>query len=234
MCWASSSRRLSLYPATWTETGSPRGATCSIEIFSPGRHPISMSFRNISWLSTSRITARWPGFSSDNFLLILDNGKSNIVFSPLFTNFENMASPTKSKVYFFYEVPVSLRDRMRLKSFIIRILKSRNRSLSYLNIIFCSDKRLAAVNRQFLNHGYYTDIITFELSGSGQPVEAEIYISVDRVRDNARHLGQTFTRELHRVIFHGVLHLCGLKDKTLREVKEIRAAEEEELGKYFR
>jgi probable rRNA maturation factor len=90
------------------------------------------------------------------------------------------------------------------------------------------------VNRDFLRHDYYTDIITFDLSDGPQaPISGEIYISVDRVRDNAQRLGTTVKEELHRVIFHGALHLCGYKDKKPADAKAMRAAEDRWLSVYL-
>src|SRR6202000_2206007 len=91
------------------------------------------------------------------------------------------------------------------------------------------DDYLREINRQYLDHDYYTDIITFDLSEKGQSINAEIYISVDRVRENARKFGSSLRQELHRVIFHGALHLCGYKDKTSAQEKEIRKMEEKYL-----
>jgi probable rRNA maturation factor len=145
-----------------------------------------------------------------------------------------MASSSKSIVYFFYEIPVSLKERKVLKKFIESIFKREKKSLSSLNYIFCTDKRLLEINRQFLRHDYYTDIITFQLTPQGEPVEAEIYISIDRVRENAGLLRESFTRELHRVIFHGALHLCGYKDKRKGEKAKMREKEEKYLIKYFK
>jgi rRNA maturation RNase YbeY len=144
-----------------------------------------------------------------------------------------MASSSKSKVYFFYEAPVSLKARTTLKRFIESVFKKEKTQLSSLNYIFCTDKRLLEINRQFLHHDYYTDIITFQLTPSGKPVEAEVYISIDRVKENAGFLEETFTRELHRVIFHGALHLCGYRDKNKKEKEEMRGKEEEYLSKYL-
>ncbi|MET0462402.1 MAG: rRNA maturation RNase YbeY [Chitinophagaceae bacterium] len=145
-----------------------------------------------------------------------------------------MYSTSSPSVSFFYEEPVTLRDRNNLKVFIQDIFRKEKKKLSSLNYIFCSDKRLLEINRQFLKHDYYTDIITFELSPMGAPVEGEIYISIDRVRDNANQHGSTFTRELHRVIFHGVLHLCGYKDKNTAQEKLMRKKEDDCLNRYFR
>lgn len=145
-----------------------------------------------------------------------------------------MQSSSSPAIHFFYETPVSLRQREQLKSFILSIFKKEKRKLSGLNYIFCTDKRVLDINRQFLRHDYYTDIITFELSAPGAPVESEIYISIDRVKDNARQMGTPYYRELHRVIFHGVLHLCGYKDKTSAQEQEMRKKEDYYLRQYFK
>jgi rRNA maturation RNase YbeY len=105
--------------------------------------------------------------------------------------------------------------------------------LESLNFVFCDDERVLDINKQFLQHDYYTDIISFELSKKSEPLLGEIYISVDRVRENARNLGQSFTRELHRVIIHGVLHFLGYKDKTSAESARMRKAEEDFLSSYL-
>lgn len=90
------------------------------------------------------------------------------------------------------------------------------------------------INRQYLKHDFYTDIITFELSEKGEPIEGEVYISIDRVKDNARKLNEPLRREIHRVVFHGVLHLCGYKDKSWTDSAKMRTNEEKLLIKYFR
>jgi rRNA maturation RNase YbeY len=127
-----------------------------------------------------------------------------------------------------------LKQRNRLKSFLASTAESSKRPLGSLNIIFCSDEHLLGINRDFLQHDYYTDIITFDLSASSKaPLEAELYISVDRVKENAITLGQPFYRELHRVIFHGLLHLLGFKDKQKKDQALMREMEERLLGEYF-
>lgn len=100
-----------------------------------------------------------------------------------------------------------------------------------MNYVFTSDKRVLEINRKFLKHDYFTDIITFDLSESDS-LAAEIYISLDRVRDNAKTQGVTLRSELLRVIFHGALHLCGYGDKSKAEVKVMRGKEEELLNRW--
>jgi len=100
-----------------------------------------------------------------------------------------------------------------------------------LSIIFCSDNALLEINKQFLNHDYYTDIITFPIEETNTIFEAELYISIDRVKENATTHSKTFENELSRVIIHGVLHLCGFGDKTASEIKIMRAKEDYYLTK---
>lgn len=145
-----------------------------------------------------------------------------------------MPAPRSSAVNFFHELPVSLKERTRLKRFIESIFRKEAHVVESLNYVFCTDKRLLEINKQYLRHDYYTDIITFELSIPGQRVNGEIYISIDRVRDNAQNLDETFQRELHRVIFHGALHLCGYRDKTQKEQARMREREDHYLTAYFR
>lgn len=132
---------------------------------------------------------------------------------------------------FFHQAdrPIPLRERTRIKTFVGSIFKKEKTKLTSVNYIFCSDAYLLQINKDFLNHDYYTDIITFGLSEPGQPVEAEVYISIDRVRDNALQHNQPFTRELKRVVFHGALHLCGYRDKKKSEITLMREKEEQYL-----
>jgi probable rRNA maturation factor len=141
-----------------------------------------------------------------------------------------------NEVQFFFLQPVSvLKQRIMLKSFLQKTAIKEGRPIHSLNIIFCSDEYLLSINKQFLNHDYYTDIITFDLSESKKgPVTAELYISYDRVKDNARQMETTTTKELHRVVFHGLLHLLGYKDKTTKDQMEMRKMEDKLLAKYFR
>jgi rRNA maturation RNase YbeY len=140
-----------------------------------------------------------------------------------------------NEVQFFFLKPVSLlKQRNRLKSFLQKTAKSNGRPLESLNIIFCSDEYLLSINQQFLEHDYFTDIITFDLSETKKgPITAELYISYDRVKDNAKQLGTTVSKELHRVIFHGLLHLLGYKDKLKKDQILMRQMEDKLLTKYF-
>ena len=93
-----------------------------------------------------------------------------------------------------------------------------------LSIVFCDDEYLRAINVKFLSHDYYTDIITFDYSNN-DTISGDLFISVDRIVENAKLNNVHFINELYRVIIHGVLHLCGYKDKTTKEKKEIREKE---------
>jgi probable rRNA maturation factor len=134
--------------------------------------------------------------------------------------------PSKSKVYFFFETPVSINNRKALKDAVEQVFINEKTSLATLNYIFCSDKRILEINQQYLNHDYFTDIITFGLSEKKDPVIGEIYISVDRLRENAIKLNNPFTKELYRVVFHGALHLCGYNDKKREQKIKIRERED--------
>lgn len=103
-------------------------------------------------------------------------------------------------------------DFARIEDWIIRVAKTHNKIVGELTYIFCNDETILRVNRQFLNHDYYTDIITFDTS-RGKMIQGDMYISLDTVATNAEQLGVSYDAELHRVIIHGVLHLCGINDK---------------------
>lgn len=138
-------------------------------------------------------------------------------------------------VYFEQEVKSNLKDKRRLSTYLQSMIRTHLSDVKKVNInyIFCSDEYLLGINKQFLQHDTLTDIITFDLSENDKIMDAEIYVSVERVSENAEKFGVTYEHELHRVIFHGALHLCGFKDKKAEEVKAMRAAEEDCLNCYF-
>lgn len=142
--------------------------------------------------------------------------------------------PDTGEIQFHYQASAfTFRKRNRLKAFILSHLKKRGYKVEAVNIIFCTDEQLLAINRQYLKHNFYTDIITFPLQNPGDPILADIYISIDRVKDNARQFGAAFYKELHRVIFHGFLHLMGMGDKTKAQELAMRKAEAQLLDRYF-
>ena len=120
-----------------------------------------------------------------------------------------------------------------LKDFIERLFKKEGKKSADITYIFCSDEYLLQINQNFLQHDYFTDIITFDLGGD-ETVNAEIYISIDRVKDNAANFGEPYKKEILRVIFHGALHLCGYKDKTKSEITLMREKESEYLKRFER
>ena len=129
--------------------------------------------------------------------------------------------------------PVILKQRRFLKKFIIQLFVKEKKPLQSIAIIFCSDEYLLQINKQHLQHDFYTDIITFDLSESlANPIIGELYISIDRVKDNSALRDEKFSSELLRVIFHGLLHLCGFKDKKAKDIKTMRQKEDEYLNLY--
>ena len=152
----------------------------------------------------------------------------------MFTNFEIMSKPHREVIkFFFLSKGITLKRRKELKEFIRKLARKEGYKIASLNYIFCSDEYLLDINRRYLDHDFYTDIVTFQLSGDSMNLEAEIYISVDRVRDNAAKFDEAFNVELHRVIFHGALHLCGFKDKRKEEARVMREKENDYLYKYL-
>ena len=139
----------------------------------------------------------------------------------------------KIQFHFLDRTP-ALKERNKLKIFIEDLFKREKKGLESLSYIFCSDEHLLKVNVEFLNHDFYTDVITFEFASAGSDTQGEVYISVDRIKDNAKELGVSFKEELHRVIFHGALHLCGYRDKTKKDETLMREAENKYLQLYFR
>lgn len=137
-----------------------------------------------------------------------------------------------AQVTFHFLKTTSLSNRRALKAFIPAIFRREKVPFGSLTYIFCSDDYLLDINRQYLNHDYYTDIITFDLSEGEGKVSGEIYISIDRVKDNAWQFNTSITEELHRVIFHGALHLCGYRDKTTKEATQMRVKENEYLARW--
>lgn len=139
-----------------------------------------------------------------------------------------------SNVSFFNEnIKVNLANRNKLKKNIEIIFRNENKKLNSLNCIFCNDKTLLSINKKYLNHNELTDIITFDLSDDDS-IQGEIYISIERVKENAGQLNLTLKEELLRVIFHGVLHLCGYGDKSLKEKKIMREKEDYYLNRFLR
>jgi probable rRNA maturation factor len=135
------------------------------------------------------------------------------------------------QINFFCEnISFTLKNKAKIKAWIAKIVLQYEYKLSTINYIFCSDEGLREVNKQYLNHDYYTDIITFDQADDEHTVAGDLYISIDRIVDNAKELGITFEQELHRVLIHGVLHLLGYDDLTDDGEAEMRQKEDEALA----
>ena len=119
-------------------------------------------------------------------------------------------------IKYFSSTDFVIKDRLRLTSWIEGVLNKESRLLEELVFNFCSDESLLKINKEFLKHDTLTDVITFDYSTS-KAVSGEVFISVDRVRENAKEFDQGFNDEIRRVMIHGVLHLCGYKDKTPKD-----------------
>lgn len=144
------------------------------------------------------------------------------------------------------DVKFALKGKVALKKFIAQQIVTANSQLGTLTFVFCSDEYLLNINRQFLNHDYYTDIITFPLGDNKERLDGEIYISIDRIKENAGRYGKEkggtktqkldtehpYQIELQRVMFHGVLHLLGYKDKTKLQKSEMTKMEDLWLNRF--
>ncbi len=131
-----------------------------------------------------------------------------------------------NKIEVFYEEVESIAvDVQMLEQHIEFLVNNEKRKLGDVSIVFCSDEYLLRINEEYLNHNYYTDIITFDYSENFF-ISGDLFISLDRIRDNALKFQTTFNKELYRVILHGVLHLVGYKDKTGAEQETMREKED--------
>lgn len=134
-------------------------------------------------------------------------------------------------VHFFSEdIPFKLPNIRNTTHWIKAVITREGKELGSLNFIFCSDSYLLEVNQQYLNHNTLTDIITFDGREEADQIAGDIFISVDRVKENASKFGVTFLDELHRVIIHGVLHLIGYNDKKPKQKELMREKESECLS----
>lgn len=127
------------------------------------------------------------------------------------------------------DVIVTVKNKKLIYSWLERVIQSEGKSAGKITMILCSDDFLHKMNKEYLDHDYYTDIITFDYSERGV-VSGELYISYDRVKENAKTFSVATERELYRVLVHGVLHLCGYKDKTDAQARIMRSKEDEKLA----
>lgn len=127
-------------------------------------------------------------------------------------------------ISFNYETDFILENKNKISIWISKTIQSENFKEGEINYIFCDDAYLHKLNVEFLNHDTLTDIISFDNS-IGKTLHGDIFISIERVKDNANDFSSTFTEELHRVIIHGVLHYCGYKDKSEEDANLMRTKE---------
>ncbi|CAA7195152.1 rRNA maturation RNase YbeY [Chryseobacterium potabilaquae] len=133
-------------------------------------------------------------------------------------------------IHFFYEnLPQSVNTDY--KKWLEDIILSEEKKLGEINYIFCDDEYLLKINQEYLQHDYYTDIITFDYV-KGKTISGEIFVSLQRISDNASTLSKEYEEELRRVLAHGILHLSGYKDKTEEEEQVMRSKEDFYLAKY--
>ena len=125
--------------------------------------------------------------------------------------------------------------RRQISAWVKAVAATYGKRVGDIGYIFCNDEKILEVNRQYLQHDYYTDIITFDycddalLTGKKDTIAGDLFISLDTVRSNAQQQGTTYDEELHRVIIHGILHLCGINDKGPGEREIMEAAENKAL-----
>lgn len=141
-------------------------------------------------------------------------------------NGAQLPSLTNTIQFNFIDCKFRLLNIHALKHWIYSSIQEEGKDLFCISYNFCSDGYLLNMNREHLNHDYLTDIITFELHEKNQPIEGDVYISIDRVKDNAQTLGVKFSDEFCRVLVHGALHLCGYEDKTKAQAETMRAKED--------
>lgn len=133
--------------------------------------------------------------------------------------------------FFSEDIPFNLKKKNAIKSWIRNTILAENQKLNELTFIFCSDEYLLNINKSYLNHDTYTDIVTFDNSDKPGFLTGDIFISIDRIRDNAHKFKVSEDDELHRVMIHGVLHLLGYGDKTKDAKVKMTAKEDEYLKK---
>ncbi|WP_396144409.1 rRNA maturation RNase YbeY [Flavobacterium sp.] len=131
-------------------------------------------------------------------------------------------------ISFNYELEFQLENEEQYSSWISNVISSENKKEGDINYIFCDDEYILEINKQYLNHDYYTDIISFDYS-VGNELHGDIFVSIERVCENAIEFEVTFDEELKRVLAHGVLHYCGYKDKTEEEELIMRSKEDEKI-----
>lgn len=128
-------------------------------------------------------------------------------------------------IQFFFEEVETLALGDKTTDWLKNIIITEQKKVGKITYVFCTDEALLKVNKEFLQHDYYTDVITFDYV-KGKTISADIFVSLPRISENAETLNKIFNIELHRVLAHGILHLCGYKDKTEEEIQEMRQKED--------
>lgn len=131
--------------------------------------------------------------------------------------------------FFSESIDFSLSQEENIQNWIIDVATNESKGVGDISYVFCDDDYLLEINQEYLDHDYYTDIITFDYS-EGNFISGDIFISIDRVRENAKSFQVSFIDELHRVIIHGILHLCGYKDKSEKDAQTMRNMEDNSLN----
>ena len=134
--------------------------------------------------------------------------------------------------FFSEEIRFTLKEKLNRKRWLTKIATNAGFKIKELNYVFCSDEYLYQMNRDYLKHDTYTDIITFDNSEKKDDIEGDIFVSIDRVRENAKTNAQEVETEMNRVLAHGLLHLMGYKDKSKEEAALMRLKEEESIKLY--
>lgn len=139
-----------------------------------------------------------------------------------------------NKIY-FHELGVtsSLLHKGGFKKFLLSILKKERQLVNRIDIIFCTDEYLLSLNKRFLNHNYFTDTLSFLLSNQKESIIGEVYVSIDRIKENSKGLKISYQNELLRVIIHGCLHLCGHSDGTKNAALKMTKLQEGYLKKWY-
>lgn len=130
------------------------------------------------------------------------------------------------------DIKFVLKEKRKVSKWINDVIKSHQKKVGNVSYIFCSNQYILELNQQYLNHNYFTDIITFDYCYDNK-VEGDIFISIDTVLDNSHRFKTNFNEELLRVIIHGVLHLVGFSDKTAKQQKHMRVLEDEALSIFY-
>jgi len=134
-------------------------------------------------------------------------------------------------IEFNYETDFTLENEEAISSWLSKVVVSEDKKLGEINYIFCDDNYLLKINLEYLNHDTLTDIISFDYS-MGNELNGDVFVSIERVQDNANDFKVSFEEELKRVLVHGILHYCGYKDKTKEDEQLMRSKEDEKLAMF--